>query len=387
MLPDRRTFLKTGLAGALAAPGALAPSIPPLGEDPIRTPEGAREGAGESARALRVLILGGTSFLGPHQVHTALGHGHSVSIFTRGRTQPRLHVEDFERVEHLIGDRSNDLSALEGRTWDVVIDNSSRSAAWTRASADLLADSVERYVFTSSTGVYYPYLSTGIDETTPVLMTDERGGEDGSMAYGVAKANSEEIVRERFGERALLMRPGHIVGPGDTQPNRFVYWTERMERGGEVAVPGLRTDPVQWVDVRDLVEFTFRLVESGRGGTFNVTGPANPFTMEEFVYGMRACTGQPVTWVWLDDHEWLAAQGARALIPWILPVGDELGHMSVRNDRALAAGLALRPLARTVFDVMDWWHSDAVPEDVRSGVRFPVDPETEVEWIARWRRR
>jgi 2'-hydroxyisoflavone reductase len=298
-----------------------------------------------------------------------------------------MFVQDFDHVERLLGDRETDLSALEGRRWDVVIDNSTRRPGWAEATVDLLRDSSNLYIFVSSTGVYYPYVTTSIPETAQVLMEDTRNGEDGSMAYGVMKANAEEATRTGFGDRGIVVRPGHIVGPGDTQPNRFPYWTTRMERGGEVLAPGMKSDPTQLVDVRDLIGFMFHLFESGQGGTFNVVGPASHLSMEEFLYGVRACTGQPVSWVWADDHEWLAENRLRSAIPWVLPAGDELGHMSIDSSRALGAGLTLRPLARTVFDVIDWWHSDAVPSEVREKVRFPLTPERERELIAAWRAR
>lgn len=384
-MTDRRTFLRA-TGGAL---GALSlPSDALLGQ-PRRPSHLEAYGAIDerAPRDLRILILGGTSFLGPHQVHLALERGHSVSIFNRGRTEPRLYAEDFARVERLVGDRENDLRSLEGRTWDVVIDNSTRRAAWAEATVELLRDAAEHYVFISSTGVYYPYLTPDVDEDGPVPMEDTRGGEDGSMVYGVMKAQGEQAVRDGFGERAIVLRPGHIAGPGDTQPNRFPYWTTRIERGGEILVPGLPSDPAQIVDVRDLTGFMFHLFETGTGGTFNVVGPASPMTMEEFVYGLRACSGEPVSWVWADDHAWLAEHQLVGFVPWILPVGDEVAYMRVNPRRALEAGLTIRPLARLVLDTMAWWHSDAVPDEVRTQTRFPLTPERERELIAAWRAR
>ncbi len=384
-MTDRRAFLKSGsvaLAALSASPGSL-----------LGRPRHASHVSGYGAvgprpsRALDLLILGGTGFLGPHQVHLALERGHSVTVFNRGRTPPRMFVDDFDRVERLVGDRDGDLRALEGRRWDAVIDNSTQRADWAEASVELLRDAVDHYLFVSSTGVYYPYRTTGISESTPVLMEDTSGGRDGSLSYGVMKANGERATRDGFGARALVVRPGHIVGPGDTQPNRFPYWTTRMERGGEVLAPGTRSDPVQIVDVRDLIGFMLHLLEAGRGGTFNVVGPASPMSMDGFLHGIRACTGEPVSWVWIDDVEWLAERGFGAAVPWIPPRGDELGHMSVAVDRALDAGLTLRPLARTVFDVMEWWRSDAVPSELRATVRFPLGPDRERELIAAWRAR
>jgi len=384
-MSDRRVFIKSGAAalGMLAvSPGRVLGRLQHARSHPQY---GAAES--EAPRALKILILGGTSFLGPHQVHLALERGHSVTLFNRGHTVPRMFVQDFDHVRHLVGDREGDLSALAGSRWDVVIDNSTRRTSWAEATVDLLRDSAEYYVFVSSTGVYYPYAETDLAETASVLMQDTRSGQDGSMVYGVMKASAEEVVRRRFGDRAIVVRPGHIVGPGDTQPNRFPYWTTRLERGGEVLAPGKKSDPTQLVDVRDLIGFMFHLFESGLGGTFNVVGPATPLSMEQFLYGVRACTSAPVSWVWVEDHAWLAENGLVAAIPWVLPQGDERGHMAVDASRALAAGLTLRPLANTVFDVMEWWHSDAVPSQVRENVRFPLTPEREQELIAAWKAR
>ena len=157
-----------------------------------------------------------------------------------------------------------------------------------------------------------------------------------------------------------------------------------MEDAGVVATPGMRTDPVQLVDVRDFIGFMFHLIETEQGGTFNVGGPASPMTMEEFLHGMRACTGDAVSWVWMDDYEWLRENRLGAVIPWMIPLGDEIGHMRINVDKALGAGLTLRPMARSVFDVIDWWHSDAVSDEVRENTRFPLTPEREAELIAAW---
>ena len=213
-MTDRRTFLRStgGAIGALSiAPHHL------LGQPRHPSHVHAYGSVDERApRELSILILGGTSFLGPHQIHLALERGHSVSIFNRGRTEPRLYRTDFEHVEHLVGDREDDLSALEGRRWDVVIDNSTRRAAWAEATVELLRDAAEHYVFISSTGVYYPYLTPDVDEDGPVPMEDSRGGEDGSMAYGVMKAQGEQAARDGFGDRAIvgyLAQQRNVVPP------------------------------------------------------------------------------------------------------------------------------------------------------------------------------
>jgi 2'-hydroxyisoflavone reductase len=310
-----------------------------------------------------------------------------VSIFTRGRTEPSLFPDAFLEVEHLIGDRADDLSALEGRSWDVVIDNSGAQTAWTRDSAQLLKDAVGTYLYVSSTGVYYPYLTTEIGEDTPVDLVDPSGGEDGSAAYGVMKATSERAAREAFGaDRTLVIRPGYIVGPGD-RSDRFTYWPVRFDRGGEILIPGMKSDRVQMIDVRDLTEWMIRLLEEGTTGTFNATGPGFPLTMEEFAYGMRATTASVLSWAWVDDYSFLEEQRLTWAIPWVMPVGQELGSQRIDVSRAVAAGLTYLPMALTAMDTLDWWFSDAVPEERRANPRFVLTPEREREILEAWRAR
>jgi 2'-hydroxyisoflavone reductase len=336
---------------------------------------------------MSILILGGTSFLGPHQVRFALERGHSVSIFTRGRTEPRLFPEAFRHVEHLIGDRDGDLRALEGRSWDAVIDNSGARVAWTRDSAQLLKDRCGSYLYVSSTGVYYPYLTTGISEDGPVPLVDESGGEDGSAAYGVMKANSELEVRRAFGDdRTLVVRPGYIVGPGD-RSDRFTYWPVRIQKGGKVLVPGGMDDPVQFIDVRDLTEWMVRSLELKRSGVYNATGPRQSLTMAEFVYGVRAVTTAEIEWRWIPDYTFLQEWDLLYAIPWIMPVGNELGSLRIDVSRAVAHGLTCRTLAQTAADTLTWWSSDAVTPEWRANPRFVLTPEREHEILAAWESR
>ncbi len=385
MSTTRRDFLKSSMAlgGAYAfgAAGSKGTGAPSPG-----APGGfaGEEGRPPPPRSLRILILGGTNFLGPHQVHYALERGHEVSIFTRGRTVPTVNVEDFQHVEHLIGDREDNLTALEGREWDVVFDNSTRKWEWTRDSAQLLKDAVGRYLFISSTGVYYPYHTTNIDESVQPQTVDPSGGQDGSAAYGVMKALGEVEAQKAFADRAIIARPQHFTGPGESQ-DRHPYWVERMERGGEILAMGRRSDPVMLMDVRDLAEFCTHLVETEAGGIFNIAGPASPLTQEEFLHGLRFCTGQEVRWTWVDDYGFLKEQGLFFAVPWVLLEGNDLGYTSINIDKALAHGLRFRPLAQTHADTVAWWFSDAVPEERRNNPGFPLTPEREAEILAAWK--
>jgi len=369
MRSTRREFLATTMTAAAAA------GLTRLG---LRRPRGRKQPPSEP---LGVVILGGTSFLGPHLVRVLLERGHRVAIFTRGRTQPPIHAELFERVEHLTGDRDGDLGALAGRPWDAVIDNSGQRVTWARDSARLLKDSARHYLYVSSTGVYFPYRTVDIPEDGPVPLADDPPRDQPS--YGVMKALSERAVQQEFGDRAIVVRPQYIVGPADGS-DRFTYWPVRVDRGGTVLVPGKRDDPVQYIDVRDLTEWMVRLLEGGTTGVFNAVGPEAPLTMAEFVYGLRAVTAKPVRWVWADDYEFLRAQRLRYAIPWLLPEGDSLGAARIANRRALAAGLTFRPLAVTVRDTLDWWYSPLVSDDRRQHARFVLTPEREAEILAAW---
>jgi 2'-hydroxyisoflavone reductase len=383
---SRRAFLAAG-----AAAGLVGPLTGRSGSRFLVGQSGVSEGAGEEAesdppgRALKILILGGTSFLGPHQIRYALERGHQVSIFTRGRTEPRMFPEVFEGVEHLIGDRGSDLGVLQGRTWDAVIDNSGQDVAWARDSADLLADAVEHYLYVSSTGVFYPYLMAGITEEVQPRLADDPPRERPS--YGVMKALSEREVQRAFKDRAIVVRPNYIVGPGDTT-DRFPYWPVRIARGGEVLVPGGYDDPVQFMDVRDLTEWMIHLLEWGRTGIFNAAGPyPKQATIAEMVFGIRAVTTASVDWVWIDDYDFLSQVRLGAMVPWVMPRGNSFGHTRINYDRAVAAGLTHRPLADTVRDTLDWWESEAVDPERRAKPRFVLTPEREAEIIEDWRTR
>jgi len=285
-----------------------------------------------------------------------------------------------------MGDRAGDLAALEGREWDAVLDNSTSRWEWARDSALLLRDTVARYLFISSTGVYYPYLGTDIDESVEPLDVDPSNGRDGSAAYGVMKRRGEQEVQSAFGGRAIIARPQHFTGPGETQ-DRHGYWVERMDRGGEVLAMGRPSDPVMLMDVRDLADFCLHLVETEAGGIFNIAGPASPLTQEEFLYGLRFCTGKEVEWTWVDDYEFLKEHGLVYCVPWTLLEGPNLGYTSIDIRKAQAHGLTHRPLAQTHEDTRAWWYSEAVSEERRRSARFPLTPEGEAEILAAWKTR
>ena len=290
-MKNRREFLSTTLAlglAPLAKPNLFGQIVEPV------KPED----------KLKILILGGTSFLGPHQIDYALKRGHEVSIFVRGKTVPKVHTEVFSKVERLIGDRENNLEALKNRKWDVVIDNSGRKTKWTEDTAKLLVDNVGHYMYTSSVSVYYPYTGTDFSEERKVVTeipANASEQEKYTYEYGVMKATSEIAAINTFGkDRSIIVRPTLIVGPGD-RTDRFPYWVARLEKGGDVIIPGGKDEVVQYIDVRDLAQWMIRLSENKAAGTYNGSGPGFDMTTNAFVHGIHASFNSPINYVQIDD--------------------------------------------------------------------------------------
>ena len=367
MTISRRDFLHASapVVGAIL----LSPRRPPRGGEPA-----------PASRRLRILILGGTGFIGPHQVRMALARGHEVTLFNRGRTAPDL----FPEVETLIGDRNGDLTALRGRTWDVAIDNSATLPRWVRLSTAALAGSVTQYAYVSSTGVFYPHLTTRIAEDGPIgTIPDPTTEVIDNDTYGALKALSEEVARTAFPAGHLVIRPTYIVGPGD-RSDRFTYWPVRIDRGGEVLVPGAPEDPMQYIDVRDLTAFMLDLIERGAGGTYNVAGPEGALSMAELMYGIRAVTTSVVRFTWVDP-DFLAEHGIADLTFWEPARGKTLGMMCIDARKAFGAGLGARPLADTARDTLEWFRTvdDARQARMRSG----LTAEREAELLAAYHAR
>ncbi len=299
---------------------------------------------------LRILILGGTGFVGPHQVREALARGHEVTLFNRGKTAPDM----FPELETLIGDRDGELSALSGREWDVVIDNSATIPRWVRRSAELLRGSVGRYLFVSSTGVYYPYRTVDIREDQPLERLEDPDVEEvNAVTFGALKAMAEDEARAAFPNRHLIVRPTYIIGPGDPT-DRYSYWPHRLSQGGSVLAPGDPSDPMQHVDVRDLARFMVRLLEQDDGGTFNVAGPEEPFSIGQLLERTRDAIRSEASLVWVDA-DFLESQGHPFLTYWVSPKDDYMGMMRVNSDRALSAGLTLRTVEETAVDTLTWF--------------------------------
>ncbi len=319
---------------------------------------------------LKILILGGTSFLGPHQIAYALQQGHSISTFTRGKTEPTIHKELFKEVEQLVGDREDNLEALKGRRWDVVIDNSGRKVSWTKASAELLKDSCELYMYISSVSVFYPYYKANLKEEDALVLkvpaTTEDEDEKMTYDYGVMKANSENIAMEVFGkDRTIIVRPTFMTGPAD-RTNRFMYWPTQLAKGGDVIIPGKEHDPVQFIDVRDIAKWMIHLIENKTTGIFNGVGPVSRMTVPAFVYGAHAAFSSRVNFIKIDDEKFLKENDLTFLAPWVLNMKKYYGISRVDNSKAIESGLRFTPLATTVKDTYDWWYSDAVSEERRN---------------------
>jgi 2'-hydroxyisoflavone reductase len=329
---------------------------------------------------MRILVLGGTRFLGRHFVEAARARGHAPTLFNRGRTNPSLH----EGVERLVGDRDGGLGALAGRTWDAVLDPSGYFPRLVGDSARALAGVAGQYVFVSSVSVYAEPIRAGADEDAPLATTDDPAAETITGAnYGALKALCERAAREAFGPRTLVVRPGLIVGPHDTT-DRFPYWPRRLARGGEVLAPGSPGAPTQFVDARDLAAWLVDLVERGVCGTFNATGPADPLTLGDCLARISRAVGGDARLTWVPEA-FLRGQGVE---PWLqMPLWlheSDQAMDTVSIARALAEGLRLRPLEETALDTLAWERSLAHDRRPASPT---LTPGREAEVLAAWRAR
>ncbi len=371
----RHSLLAAGAMGAASIHGVLPRSAG--GMAPARIPP--------PARVLRILLLGGTGFIGPHLVHRIVERGHTLTLFNRGRSEPGMFQEDYVGLENRIGDRDGDIASLETGTWDAVIDNSGYTPEQVGATARLLAGRVEQYLFTSTRGVYAGFTHAVMDEDAPLGIPGVPPSE--WTGYGPLKALAEGEVERAFPAGTTIVRPPIITGPGDNT-DRFTYWYHRVDRGGEILAPGDPTDPIQYVDVRDLADFVVHLAETGTRGAFNVEAPAAPLSTGAFLDGLRATTGNPVQFTWMD-WDFLEAQGIRGgaeIAAWRAPRGENLNYGRIDNRRAIAAGMTFRPLAVTAMDTLAWWKTVGGTRGdgtLRSGISEPREAEVLAAWRAR----
>lgn len=310
---------------------------------------------------MRILVLGGTLFLGRVFVEAALAGGHELTLFTRGQTNPGL----FAEAERLYGDRASDLSALEGRRWDVAVDTSTFLPRVVRLSAEALRNRVGLYLYVSSISAYADLSLPPVEGAAVATgVTDES-----EEHYGALKAACERVVEQCYGDRALIVRPGLIVGPHDPT-GRFTYWPHRVARGGRVLAPGRPDDPKQFIDVRDLAEWMLRRIGRNEGGLTNATGLPIPF--DAILTTCRRVSGSDADLIWVPSERLLAeGLGEWTELPLWIASPEYAGMQQADVTRAIAAGLTLRPLAETIRATLD----NAEPKE---GVGLAVEREAEL---------
>lgn len=364
MNTTRRNFIRGATAiGALAAlPGhSVAQETP--------------------ARSLDILVLGGTGFIGPHEIRYARARGHNVTMFNRGKTAPDM----FPNIEALIGDRDDQLDALRGRDWDAVIDNSGFYPRHVRLTAELLDGHVDQYLFVSSISAYADSLKIDDDEFSAAyaVMDDPTDESDPiyGRTYGARKALCEQELTKVFGDKAINVRPGIITGTGDPT-ERLRHWLRRMENGSEILVPGQQDLPIQYIDASDMTGWMVRLLEEGGSGPYNAVGARQPYVAKPFLEGIRYATGSTSELTWVD---WAWLRKEKAEIPGYAPWYGQgpIPFMQVNNDRALKAGLTFRPIAETAKDMIANLDERPVDGEWQGG----FDLRTEAELLQKWHAR
>lgn len=323
---------------------------------------------------MRILIIGGTRFLGRHLVEAALARSHEVTLFNRGKTNPDL----FPPLETILGDREKDITKLKGRIWDAVIDVAGYLPRIVRLSAEVLKENVSRYVFISSISAYADFKKAGIDESYPVgKIEDETVEEVTGETYGPLKALCEQAVQDIFGgDRTLNIRPGLIVGPHDPT-DRFTYWPVRVARGGDVLAPEKPEAPIQIIHVRDLSDFIIRLIEENTAGAFNATGPDHELTIGRLLEVSKQVTGSNANFSWASV-EFLAQNNVEPwsdLPVWLPSAGEDMGMLRADVSKAIDAGLKFRPLEETVRDTLEWAQTRPADHQWRAGLTAEREAE------------
>ncbi|MEQ9423597.1 MAG: NAD-dependent epimerase/dehydratase family protein [Cyclobacteriaceae bacterium] len=376
---NRRGFIKS--ATLIGAGASLIPTA--ACADEAKNSEKISASALQQPKPKKILILGGTGFIGPNMVKYAKERGHEVTIFSRGNRESEV-----DGVEHLIGDRNNDLSALEGRKWDVVMDNNTYDYKWVQLSTEKLKDAVDHYIFVSSISAYdlpeesrsdKPVYDQIVDENYNRFKTGPNWKDGDEAPYGLMKAICENIAHEAFPGRTTVVRPGLIIGPGD-KTDRWTYWPVRIAEGGEVLAPGNPQHANQVIDQRDLTEWIVRLAENGAMGNFNGVGPASRMSMGQMLGAIWGGVGGDATFTWVDE-QFLEEQGVGAWqdMPSWIP-GDPL--MFCTNQKSIEAGLRFRPLAQTAADTLAWDLNR--PEEERNNRRAGLSREREKEVLDAW---
>jgi len=332
---------------------------------------------------MKILFIGGTVFLGRATVEAALARGHEVTLFNRGQSDP----DAYPQVLHLRGDRDGHLEALQGRTFDAVVDTCGYVPRVVRQSAQLLADGVERYVFVSSLSAYAEPSAVGATEDAPLARMPEGTSEDveevTGETYGPLKVLCEEQVEQALPGRAILIRPGLIVGPCD-RTDRFTYWPWRAAQGGEILAPGRPERGVQFIDVRDLGQWIVHLLETGKAGAYSAA--TSPMPMRDVLESCVSVSESDGTLTWVDDAFLLEREvGMWIEMPLWIPESEPIaaGFFSYSNAKAVADGLTFRPLDDTVQATLDWARTFAGDHEWRAGMKA----EREAEILREWRER
>lgn len=326
---------------------------------------------------MKLLMLGGTRFLGKTIVEAAVARGHEVTLFNRG-SRPDL----FPGLEQLVGDRDGGLDALMNRSWDAVIDTSGYVPRIVNQSLLALKDRVGQYTFNSTIDVYDESVPGEISEAHPVHVLEDESIEDVQKAYGPMKARCEQLVQQQIEGRALIVRCGLIAGPGD-HTDRFTYWPSRIARGGEVLAPGNPNAPIQFIDVRDVSEWIVRKMEERHAGVYTATGPAEPITVGRFLEACASVLESDTRFTWVPDsflqeHE----VGSWIEMPlWIPEDANIHALMKVNVSRAKEAGLTYRSLETTIKDTLLWDRSRAAGTERKAGLAA----EKESKLLALWK--
>lgn len=314
---------------------------------------------------MKILVIGGTIFVGRHIVEAALKAGHEVALFNRG-TDSDL----FANVERITGDRFEPLDKLTGRSWDVVIDTSAYVPRAVRNSCEALRNSCESYVFISTGSVYKDKSKPGISEDNEILIPkDPDALEYTDDTYGELKAGCEVVVQETFGKRSLIIRPGVVVGPHDPT-DRFTYWPVRIKTGGKVLAPGASDRPIQFIDGRDLGAWTIHLIESKATGIYNAIGPDYTLTMSKFLDTCKTVACSDAELVWVTDKQLFEHKVEPwSEMPFWIPANSDTSGMALRdNSKAIKSGLKFRPVAETIADTLEWWQREKSDSQLKAGL-------------------
>jgi 2'-hydroxyisoflavone reductase len=323
---------------------------------------------------MNILVIGGTKFLGRHLVNSALAHGHEVTLFNRGQTNPDL----FPNLETIIGDREHDIAKLSGRTWDAVIDSCGYVPRFVRESAVGLEGSVNRYVFISSISAYADegFRKVGLTEEDPPGPLSEESDDNTPETYGPRKTRCEKNILDVFNDRALIVRPGLIVGPHDGT-DRFTYWPVRVSKGGDVLAPEKPEVPIQIIDVRDLSDFIIKLIEEDASGTYNATGPDYELTFGAMLETCKQASESDanIHWASVEFLEQNKVAPWSDMPVWVPDNEENTGFSRMNVSKAINAGLKFRLLEDTVRDTLEWANTRPVDHEWRAGLKSEREQE------------